>query len=205
MEALFPISALPVETGGRNRLWRHMIVEMIRNDPEWKNGDYQQQPHCLIRLAPLVLMMTGNPARQYANYPTRAAADKWYDRTVELAGKHADANNTLYHYDASSDYNPAPDLWSCPIGSLLDDGSSQVPAWPPARGRGHRGLHLAAVQRDGADADDRFAAVGSGGGDRAKDETAWSSGVYDYGLVVAHVSSPPHPALSPEGRGSGVR
>jgi homoserine O-acetyltransferase len=110
MDALFPISALPVETGGRNRLWRHMIVEMIRNDPEWKNGDYQQQPHCLIRLAPLVLIMTGNPARQYEKYPTRAAADKWYARTVELAGKHADANNTLYHYDASSDYNPAPDL-----------------------------------------------------------------------------------------------
>jgi homoserine O-acetyltransferase len=83
---------------------------MIRNDPEWKNGDYQQQPHCLIRLAPLVLIMTGNPARQYEKYPTRAAADKWYARTVELAGKHADANNTLYHYDASSDYNPAPDL-----------------------------------------------------------------------------------------------
>jgi homoserine O-acetyltransferase len=110
MDALFPISALPVETGGRNRLWRHLVVEMIRNDPEWKNGDYQQQPHCLIRLAPLVPIMTGNPARQYESYPTRAAADKWYDRTIELAAKHADANNTLYHYDASSDYNPAPDL-----------------------------------------------------------------------------------------------
>jgi homoserine acetyltransferase len=89
MDALFPISALPVETGGRNRLWRHMVVEKIRNDPEWKNGDYQEQPHCLIRLAPLVVIMTGNPARQYDRYPTRAAADKGYDHTIELAGKHA--------------------------------------------------------------------------------------------------------------------
>ena len=54
--------------------------------------------------------MTGNPARQYERYPTRAAADNWYDHTIALAGKHADANNTLYQYDASSDYNPAPEL-----------------------------------------------------------------------------------------------
>jgi homoserine O-acetyltransferase/O-succinyltransferase len=110
MDALFPVSALPVETGGRNRLWRHMVVEMIRNDPEWKNGDYNQQPYCLIRLAPLVLIMNGNPAKQYESYPTRAAADTWYDHTVERAAKHADANNVLYQYDASSDYNPTPDL-----------------------------------------------------------------------------------------------
>jgi homoserine O-acetyltransferase len=49
------------------------------------------------------------PDRTRFHHP-RAAADKWYDRTIELAGKHADANNTLYHYDASSDYNPPPDL-----------------------------------------------------------------------------------------------
>jgi homoserine O-acetyltransferase len=53
MDGLFPISALPVETGGRNRLWRHLIVEMIRNDPEWNGGDYQKQLECFVRLAPL--------------------------------------------------------------------------------------------------------------------------------------------------------
>lgn len=110
MDALFPISSLPVEIGGRNRLWRHTIVEAIRDDPEWKNGDYDQQPHGYSRIVPLVAIMVSNPVRQYEQYPTKAAADAWYERMVQRAYKHADANDKLYQYDASSDYNPAPDL-----------------------------------------------------------------------------------------------
>jgi homoserine O-acetyltransferase len=109
MDGLFPISGLPVEIGGRNRLWRHMIVEAIRNDPEWKNGDYDQQPHA-NRIAPLVRIMTGNPVRQFEEYPTKAAADAWYDSIMKRVYERGDANNALYYYDASSDYNPAPDL-----------------------------------------------------------------------------------------------
>jgi homoserine O-acetyltransferase len=110
MDGLFPVSALPAETGGRNRLWRHAIVEAIRNDPEWKNGDYVKQPHGFARIVPLIAIMVSNPIRQYELYPTRAAADAWYDRSTQGTYKHADANDSLYHYDASSDYNPSPDL-----------------------------------------------------------------------------------------------
>jgi homoserine O-acetyltransferase len=110
MDGLFPISGLPVETGGRNRLWRHMIVEAIRNDPEWKNGDYEQQPHLFSRIAPMIPMLTGNPVRQFEKYPTRAAADAWYEQFTKLVYQRADTNDVLYRYDASSDYNPAPDL-----------------------------------------------------------------------------------------------
>lgn len=110
MDALFPVSSLPVEIGGRNRLWRRTVVEAIRNDPEWKNGDYEQQPHGFSRIVPLIAIMVSNPVRQYEKYPTRAAADAWYDRMTQGAYKHADANDSLFHYDASSDYNPAPDL-----------------------------------------------------------------------------------------------
>ena len=110
MDGLFPISSLPAEIGGRNRLWRHTIVEAIRNDPEWKNGDYSQQPHGYSRIVPLVLIMVSNPVRQYEQYPTRAAADAWYDRVTQRAYEHADANDRLYQYEASSDYNPAHDL-----------------------------------------------------------------------------------------------
>ena len=110
IDGLFPISSLPVETGGRNRLWRHTVVEAIRNDPEWKNGDYKQQPHGYSRIVPLIAIMVSNPVRQYEQYPTRAAADAWYERMTQGAYKHADANDRLYQYEASSDYNPAPDL-----------------------------------------------------------------------------------------------
>ena len=110
IDGLFPISSLPVETGGRNRLWRHTVVEAIRNDPEWKNGDYEQQPHGYSRIVPLIAIMVSNPVRQYEQYPTRAAADAWYEQMTQGAYKHADANDRLYQYEASSDYNPDPDL-----------------------------------------------------------------------------------------------
>ena len=104
-----PGIGLPVETNGRNRLWRHIVVEAIRNDPEWKNGDYRQQPRGYTRIAPLVVIMTGNPVRQFEAYPTREAADAWYQRLMTSASQ-VDVNDALYWYDASSDYNPAPDL-----------------------------------------------------------------------------------------------
>ena len=110
MDVLFPLGSLPVETGGRNRLWRHMIVEAIRNDPEWKNGDYQQQPHIYSRLVPIIAIMVGNPTNQYKTHPTRAAADAWYQEMTAKSYQHADTNNRLYQYEASSDYNPAPGL-----------------------------------------------------------------------------------------------
>jgi homoserine O-acetyltransferase/O-succinyltransferase len=95
---------------GYERTFR-TVVEAIRNDPEWKNGDYEQQPHAYSRIAPLVPMMTTNPVRQFEKYPTRAAADEWYERIIQYA-EHRDANNALYYYyyEAASDYNPAPDL-----------------------------------------------------------------------------------------------
>jgi len=110
MDGLFPISGLPVEIGGRNRLWRHMIVEAIRNDPEWKNEDYDQQPHAYSRIAPLIGIMTGNPLKQFEEYPTKAAADAWYESIIKRVYEHRNATNALYYYDASSDYNPAPEL-----------------------------------------------------------------------------------------------
>jgi hypothetical protein len=110
MDGLFPISSLPVEIGGRNRLWRHMVIEAIRNDPEWQNGDYERQPHGSARMAPLVAMMVGSPVRQYEKYPTRVAADAWYEQIVQQAYTQRDTNDRLYYYDASRDYNPAPDL-----------------------------------------------------------------------------------------------
>src|SRR5579863_4009188 len=63
MDALVPIGSIPEETSGRNRLWRHAIVEAIRNDPEWKNGEYKQQPHIYSRIASLMTIMTGDPVK----------------------------------------------------------------------------------------------------------------------------------------------
>jgi homoserine O-acetyltransferase len=121
MDGLVPISGLPVETGGRNRVWRHMIVEAIRSDPEWKNGDYEQQPHMFSRIVPMISMLTGNSVRQFERYPTRAAADAYYEQLTKAVYQRADTNDVLYRYDASSDYNPAPDLERIKARLLLID------------------------------------------------------------------------------------
>jgi homoserine O-acetyltransferase/O-succinyltransferase len=75
MDGIVAISALPVEIAGRNRLGRRMIVEAIRSDPEWKNGDYEQQPHAYARMAPLGGYVCQKPRKLYELYPMRAAVD----------------------------------------------------------------------------------------------------------------------------------
>ena len=78
------------------------------------------------------------------------------------------------------------DLGAGAVGGGALHVAGQVPAGAPARG-GHGGAaDLAAVERDRADADDGFAAVGDRVGDGADDEAAGGCGVDDYGVVVAH-------------------
>jgi homoserine O-acetyltransferase/O-succinyltransferase len=109
MDTLMPISALPVEIAGRNRLWRRMVIDAIRDDPEWKNGDYEQEPHGYARIVPLIAMMVSSPVRLYEKYPTRASADAFYEHLLQV-GTTRDANDRLYQYDASRNYNPTADL-----------------------------------------------------------------------------------------------
>jgi homoserine O-acetyltransferase len=104
-----PISALPVQIAGRNRLWRRMVIEAIRNDPDWKNGDYEQQPHGYARIAPLIAIMVNSPVRLFKEHPTRASADAYYDHILQSAAS-KDANDILFQYDSSRNYDPAPDL-----------------------------------------------------------------------------------------------
>jgi homoserine O-acetyltransferase/O-succinyltransferase len=111
MDALMPLASLPVQISGRNRMMRRMVIDSIRNDPEWNNGDYKKQPtRGLTSAIYTLLFMTSAPLQQYKRAPTRDAADKMFDTLVRdrLAG--ADANNMLYAFDASRDYDPAPDL-----------------------------------------------------------------------------------------------
>lgn len=110
MDALFPLACLPIEIAGRNRIARKMIMDSIRTDPEWKNGEYTAQPRGL-RGALYVLMLMGSSALQMQkNYATRDAADKYLDEW--LAGRLAttDANDLLYQVNASRNYNPSPAL-----------------------------------------------------------------------------------------------
>jgi homoserine O-acetyltransferase/O-succinyltransferase len=110
MDALMPLASLPAVIAGRNRMMRRMILEAIRSDPEWRDGEYMRQPHSLIAAIYMLIFMTTSPARLHEQAPTRAAADALLDELVQGYLAQLDANDLLYQVDASRDYDPAPDL-----------------------------------------------------------------------------------------------
>ena len=110
MDALMPLACLPVEIAGRNRMQRRMIMDSIRNDPGWNNGEYRSQPRGLIAAVYIEIIETSSPLQMQKNAPTRAEADTLLNELVKSRLARTDANDLLYQYDASREYNPAPGL-----------------------------------------------------------------------------------------------
>jgi homoserine O-acetyltransferase len=110
MDALLPLACLPTEISGRNRVWRRMIIDAIRTDPGWQNGDYQSQPHGLGVAAEVLYFMSSNPVQRYKEAPTLQKADQLLDSFVANLVKTCDANDVLYALEASHDYSPGPGL-----------------------------------------------------------------------------------------------
>lgn len=112
MDALMPLASLPVQIAGRNRMTRRMVIDSIRNDPDWKNGEYKSQPRGLTAAIYTLLFMTSSPLQWQKQAPTRDAADRFFDDMVRRQLARTDANDMLYAFDASRDYDPAPNLES---------------------------------------------------------------------------------------------
>jgi homoserine O-acetyltransferase len=110
MDALMPLAALPAQISGRNRAWRRTIIDAIRNDPDWKGGDYQTEPPALRTGIAMLWLMGSNPALRQQEAPTLAQADQVLDRYVESNLKSTDANDLMYALAASRDYDPGPGL-----------------------------------------------------------------------------------------------
>ena len=110
MDFLVPLASLPAEIAGRNRMIRKMIMDSITGDPAWRGGDYDEQPPGLINAIHLLIMMTSCPRQWQIEAPTRAAADAFLAERVRGHASALDANDMLYAFAASEDYNPAPDL-----------------------------------------------------------------------------------------------
>ncbi len=110
-DALAPFACLPVEIAGRNRMWRYMSMQMIRKDPAWKAGNYTAEPVEGLRGAADLLVIAGSaPLQMQKNFPTRALAEAYVDRTLDTIIAHTDANDFLYYVNASRNYNPEPKL-----------------------------------------------------------------------------------------------
>jgi homoserine O-acetyltransferase len=107
---LVPLASNPVEIGGRNRVWRKLLLDAIVTDPTWKNGDYTEQPRGLASAIGFLLMATSVPRQWQQQFPTIAEADKWLAGQIASRSKNTDANDMLYYFRAIEDYNPAPHL-----------------------------------------------------------------------------------------------
>jgi homoserine O-acetyltransferase len=110
MDALMPLASLPTQISGRNRAWRRIIIDAIRNDPTWDHGEYKAQPPSLRTAAEMLWFMSSNPVLRQKEAPTLAKADQVVDHFVNDYVKTADANDVLYAVAASRDYDPGPAL-----------------------------------------------------------------------------------------------
>ena len=110
MDALMPLASLPAEIAGRNRMTRRMILDAIRTDPDWQNGDYTTQPRGLVAAIYILLFMVSSPKQWQKDAPTREAADQFLAERVQEYLSRLDANDMIYTYAASEDYDPFPDL-----------------------------------------------------------------------------------------------
>jgi homoserine O-acetyltransferase/O-succinyltransferase len=110
MDALMPLASLPTQISGRNRGWRRMVIDAIRNDPAWNGGEYKIQPPSLRTAAEMLWLMSSNPVLRQKESPTLAKTDDTLDKFVADHLKTDDANDVLYAIEASHDYDPGPDL-----------------------------------------------------------------------------------------------
>jgi homoserine O-acetyltransferase len=110
-DGLVPLASAPTEIAGRNRIMRRMIVDSITRDPAWDGGEYKTEPHDgLVAANNILMMMTSSPLQWHKLGATREAADAWYEDQIRSRVASTDANDMLYQYNASRDYDPSASL-----------------------------------------------------------------------------------------------
>ena len=110
MDALMPLASVPSQISGRNRMWRRIVIDAIRGDPEWRGGNYTKQPQSARVAAQMLWLVSSNPILRQRRSPTLAQTDKEIDDYVASWLRTGDANDQLYALEASSDYDPGPGL-----------------------------------------------------------------------------------------------
>jgi homoserine O-acetyltransferase len=133
MDALVPMASQPTEMSSRNWMMRRMIIDAIKNDPDWNNGNYTTQPRAVKAATVFFAIATSGGTLAYQKLaPTRERADKFLDERL-AARDAADANDLLYQWESSRDYNPAPQLDRV-VAPLLAINSADDERNPPETG-----------------------------------------------------------------------
>lgn len=110
VDGLVPLACAPTQIAGRNRMMRKIIREDIMRDPDWNGGNYTAPPRGLKSALGMLYMMSSAPLVQHRQAPTRDAADSTIMAYIESRAKSTDANDMLYQFESSRDYDPSPHL-----------------------------------------------------------------------------------------------
>jgi homoserine O-acetyltransferase len=133
MDTLVPLASQPTAMSSRNWMMRRLIIDSIRNDPEWNAGNYINQPRSARVASVFYDIATNGGTLQFQNMaPTRELADKVLDERL-TAPFNADANDVLYQWESSGDYNAAPQLERI-TAALLAINSADDERNPPETG-----------------------------------------------------------------------
>ena len=109
--ALMPLACEPIEIAGLNRGWRQLLIDGIEKDPAWNGGNYTKEPEQGLKTAASILVIAGGaPLYLQKTYPTRDAAAAAAEQGVARELADMDANDTIYQFDSSRNYNPWPGL-----------------------------------------------------------------------------------------------
>jgi homoserine O-acetyltransferase len=134
MDALMPLASLPIQIAGRNRVWRDMIVDDIRNDPDYRGGEYRNEPIRGLQAAWNIEWIFGSaPLYDQTLLPTQAASDAYFTEKVKPTAMRLDANDMIYQFESSRDYDPEPDLGKI-TATLLAVNSADDQINPPELG-----------------------------------------------------------------------
>jgi len=111
MDALAPFACLPIQLAGRNRMMRYMAIQAIKEDPEWRDGEYKTEPIQGLRTANEMLLIMGSSSLQMQKEaPTRDQAEKFVDKYLTRVLANTDANDLIFYINASRNYDPSPRL-----------------------------------------------------------------------------------------------
>jgi homoserine O-acetyltransferase len=110
MDGAVPLACNPTQLTGRNRMWRRMAMDDIRNSPDYNGGEYTKQPYGYTPAMQLLSLWASSPLVLQKAGPTRDKADSAEMAIVRSRMDKDDANDLIYQLDASRDYDPSADL-----------------------------------------------------------------------------------------------
>lgn len=109
MDGIMPVACFPAPISGRNLLWRRVVIDGVKSDPAYEGGYYRQQPPSAAVAFNVAQMMINGVPNLQAQITSPQAADQ-YIQAVKSQTAGQDANDLLYAFEASADFNAEPDL-----------------------------------------------------------------------------------------------